>query len=111
MRPCRLIQFRIALRRKKANQTPCTSLGDRTRGGFNLFGVDVTHGLAKAVPVMRSPNCDVLGISCPMSASATARITEPRAKGIVASVRRRELSSAALQSRPASARQYPDAVL
>ena len=46
-----------------------------------------------------------------MSASATARISEPRAKGIVASVRRHERSSAALQSRSASARQYSDAVL
>ena len=35
---------------------------------------------------------------------ATARITEPRAKGIVAPVRRDQLSSAPLQSRPASAR-------
>ena len=40
-----------------------------------------------------------------------ARITEAPAKGIVASVRRHELSSAALQSRPASARQHSDAVL
>ena len=46
-----------------------------------------------------------------MSVSATARITEPRAKGIVASVRCDERSSAPLQSRSASARDYLDAVL
>jgi hypothetical protein len=46
-----------------------------------------------------------------MSASATVRITEPRAKGIVASVGCDELSSAPLQSRPASARCHVDAVL
>jgi hypothetical protein len=46
-----------------------------------------------------------------MSASATARITELRTNGIVASVRRNELSTAPLQSRPASARYYSDAVL
>jgi hypothetical protein len=44
-----------------------------------------------------------------MRVSATARITEPRAKGIVARVRRDELSTAPLQSRPASARYYLDA--
>jgi hypothetical protein len=38
-----------------------------------------------------------------------ARITEPRAKGIVASVGCDELSSAPLQSRPASARCHLDA--
>ena len=53
MWPCRLIQFRIAVRRKKANPTPCTSLGKRTGGGFNLFGVDVSHGLAMAGWVIR----------------------------------------------------------
>jgi hypothetical protein len=51
----------------------------------------------------------VIGISSSMSACATARITEPRAKGIVARVRRDELSTAPLQSRPASARHYLDA--
>ena len=53
--PCRLIQFRIASRRKKANPTPCTSLGRRTGGGLNLFGVDVAHGSTMAESVMRSP--------------------------------------------------------
>jgi hypothetical protein len=45
-----------------------------------------------------------------MSVSATARITEPPAEGIVASVRCVERSSAPLQSRPASVRGYLDAV-
>ena len=55
MCPCRLIQCRIALRRNTANPTPCTSLGKRTGGGFNPFGVEVSHGLAMAGSVMRSP--------------------------------------------------------
>src|ERR1700761_4988790 len=55
MRPCRLIQFRIASRRNTVNPTPCTSLGERTAGGLNLLGVDVSHRLTMAGSVMRSP--------------------------------------------------------
>jgi len=33
---------------KYSESTPCTSLGKRTGGGFNLFRVDVSHGLATA---------------------------------------------------------------
>lgn len=107
MWPCHLIQFRIALRRNAANTTPCTSLGNRTCGGFILFGVDVSHRLAKAESVMRSPKLRrSSGFSCSMSAGATARITEPRAKGIVARVRWGDLGSALLQSRPVAARWY-----
>jgi hypothetical protein len=47
-----------------------------------------------------------LGIYCPMSASAAGRITEPRAKGIVARVRWDDLDDALLQSRQVSARLY-----
>jgi len=41
-----------------------------------------------------------LGIYCSMSASAAGRITEPRAKGIVARLRWDDLDNALLQSRP-----------
>jgi hypothetical protein len=47
-----------------------------------------------------------LGIYCSMSASAAGRITEPRAKGIVARLRWDDLDNALLQSRPFSARLY-----
>src|SRR5262249_27470779 len=69
MRPCRLIQLRIASRPKKANPTPCTSLSERTGGGVQLFGLDVSHGSASAattsdtsclLPLALSPiNCQM----------------------------------------------------
>ena len=73
MRPCRLIQFRIALRRKAANPTPCTSLGARTGGGPNRFGGDVPHGLAAtAGSIMCSPKLRRSAMSARESSLACA---------------------------------------
>jgi hypothetical protein len=52
MCPCRLIHLRIAPRRKKANATPCTSMGKRTAGGLSPIADDVAHSLAVAEGIM-----------------------------------------------------------
>jgi hypothetical protein len=53
MLPCRCIQFRIALRRKKANPAPCKSFGEHTWGGLTLIGDDASHCVAAAGTVIR----------------------------------------------------------
>src|SRR6476619_863449 len=59
MCPCRLIQFRIALRRDTANRTPCRSLGEHTGGGStcsaSMFRTDWPWPDRSCGP----PNCDV----------------------------------------------------
>jgi len=59
MRPCRLIQLFIALRRNTANPTPCTSLGKRTGGGSNLFRAGVSQGSAWPARSCGASNCEV----------------------------------------------------
>ena len=95
MRPCLLIQYRIALRRNKVNPTPCASLVSALAAGSTC-----SESMFRTDWPWPNRSCGPPDGSVPRAA-----------KGIVASVRCDERSSAPLQSRSASVRGYLDAVL